>query len=277
MGNPEYLGFVDVMDLAALALKTGMKTTPTGGLLDRLARWFDPDTSGSVAHAINLSRADRFWTCQPTTSLGKVAALMAERVHRVAVCDPETRMVVGIISQSGLLAKIVENIDLLGDAHSKPISECFPKIGHMEVLSVGQGVPARTAFEVMLANNVSGVALVDSAGRMVTNMSASDIRMMAKQSIEKFDVLDLPALEFVAQMRKAAAEAGVRASSFVASAERKVDRSITVEPTDSLGTVMNLMASSKLHRVYVLDAEGHPIGVVSITDIMGLLSGRKVL
>lgn len=298
VGNPEYLGFVDCLDLAVLATRTGLHTAPTGGLMDKLARWFDPDTSGSVSHAINLSRSDRFWTCQPTTSLGKIVALMAERVHRVAVLDPETNMVVGIISQSGLLAKLAENMDMLGDEVTKPISSFLPRLtsgttsgavtgagagtgeaaSSPAVLSVKQGAPARAALELMAANNVSGVALVDDTGRLVTNMSASDVRMMARESLDKFDVLELPCLEFVSRMREAAAKAGVRAhSNFVADGERKVDRAICISATDSLMTVINLLVASHLHRVYVVDGEHRPTGVVSITDIMAIISGRTSL
>lgn len=294
VGNPEYLGFVDCLDLAVLATRTGLSTAPTGGLMDKLARWFDPDTSGPVSHAINLSRNDRFWTCQPTTSLGKIVALMAERVHRVAVLDPETNMVVGIISQSGLLAKLAENMDMLGDQVTKPISEFLPRLKASAaaagagagagaasipaVLSVKQGAPARAALELMAANNVSGVALVDDEGRLVTNMSASDVRMMARESVEKFDVLELPCLEFVSRMREAASKAAIHAhSNFVAGGERRVDRAITIAASDSLMTVMNLLVASRLHRVYVVDGEGFPTGIVTITDIMAIISGRTAL
>lgn len=266
------------MDLAALALKTGLKSEE-GGMLDKLARWFDSDTSGSVSHAVNLSRADRFWTCQPATSLGKLAVLMSERVRRVAICDPDTNQVLGVVSQTSVLRKIAENISILGDhAHSK-IGDVFTKLKSDSVLSVGQGVPARTAFEVMLDNNVSGIALVDDDGRLVTNMSASDIRVMAKMNLDSFDVLSLPALEFVGRMRSEASKLGVASAhtSFIASDDTKIDRAIVVDRADTLGTCINLFVASRLHRVYTVDSEGRPDGILSITDILGALTGSIVL
>ena len=47
--------------------------------------------------------------------------------------------------------------------------------------------------------------------------------------------------------------------------------SIHAKPTDSLSTVIARMATSRIHRIFVVDDGGKPVGVVSLTDVLSVL------
>ena len=44
-------------------------------------------------------------------------------------------------------------------------------------------------------------------------------------------------------------------------------------PDSTLGELLGLLAGRHLHRLFVVDDEGRPVGVVSLTDILTLLAG----
>ena len=49
---------------------------------------------------------------------------------------------------------------------------------------------------------------------------------------------------------------------------------VFVRPNDVLGTVITMLASSTLHRVTVVDERNHPVGVVSLSDVIGVVAAR---
>ena len=48
---------------------------------------------------------------------------------------------------------------------------------------------------------------------------------------------------------------------------------LTLAPTDSLNTAVNLMARASVHHVVVVDALGHAQGMLSSLDLMHWLAG----
>ena len=54
-----------------------------------------------------------------------------------------------------------------------------------------------------------------------------------------------------------------------------VERVISVRPTDVLGTAMNMMMATRMHRVWIVDRKcGRPCGLLSIADVLAFLNGR---
>jgi CBS domain-containing protein len=50
---------------------------------------------------------------------------------------------------------------------------------------------------------------------------------------------------------------------------------ITVQPDDTLETVMKTVVENRIHRVYLVDASFKPIGVISLVDIIQALFGKQ--
>ncbi len=48
-----------------------------------------------------------------------------------------------------------------------------------------------------------------------------------------------------------------------------MERVISVRPSDVLGTAMNMMMATRMHRVWVVDHKtGRPSGLLSIADVL---------
>ena len=48
--------------------------------------------------------------------------------------------------------------------------------------------------------------------------------------------------------------------------------SIVAKPTDALGLVIRRMATSRIHRIFIVDAAHKPVGVVTLTDILSKMA-----
>lgn len=45
----------------------------------------------------------------------------------------------------------------------------------------------------------------------------------------------------------------------------------SASPIHSIGTVIEMMLTSRIHRVWIVDGEDKPIGVVTMSDILSAL------
>jgi len=50
---------------------------------------------------------------------------------------------------------------------------------------------------------------------------------------------------------------------------------ITIKPSHTLTYVVDLLTEHSLHHIWVADDESHPIGIVSLTDVLKMLLGYK--
>ena len=46
---------------------------------------------------------------------------------------------------------------------------------------------------------------------------------------------------------------------------------VVVQAGDSVAVVVQLLAESRLHQVYVVDTARRPVGVITLTDVIGAL------
>ena len=54
-----------------------------------------------------------------------------------------------------------------------------------------------------------------------------------------------------------------------------MERVISVRPTDVLGTAMNMMTATRMHRVWIVDRKsGRPSGLLSIADVLSFLNDQ---
>ena len=107
------------------------------------------------------------------------------------------------------------------------------------------------AFELMDAKRLSGIAVVNDDGKLVGNVSAKDI----KRAVLDPTNIHLDVLSYLAIIRQA--EANDTRHPFC-----------HVSSNASVGHVVNMMAKTGFHRVYVVDTDSKPIGVISFSDII---------
>ena len=118
-----------------------------------------------------------------------------------------------------------------------------------QAVCISARATALTAFQKMLLYKVPALAVVDERNRLLTTFSASDIRGTTQ---ETFRNTVLPILDFL-----------------------KITRGYPVEPVictpeDTLRSVIESILKAKVHRAWVVNKDGQPVGVVALSDIIGV-------
>lgn len=97
-----------------------------------------------------------------------------------------------------------------------------------------------------------GLPIVDADGRLVANLSATDIRYL--------DFVSLPAVLKTVS--------GNVVEFLGASRSGRPVAPLCVRRTDSFSTAVMVLVSASLHRVYIVDDDCRPVGVFTLTDAL---------
>ena len=107
-----------------------------------------------------------------------------------------------------------------------------------------------------LRQGISAVAVVGVDGRLLGCVSNRDARVIATAR-HSVSVLHGP----VRSLLRLAHD----------SSTNIMHPSIHAKATDTLATVMSRLATSRIHRVFVVDDDNKPVGVVSLSDVLNTL------
>jgi len=173
-----------------------------------------------------------------------------ENLHRVPVIDKD-RQLKSLLTQSQVIDFVVANLDSLGTIRNKPISLAIA--GRPGVLSVTTKMSAIESFKFMAQHNITGVAVVDDNGKMVDAMSLSDLKLISSDG-QMFWRLYQSVDVFLGHLRES-------------NATRKL---IYCLPTHTLEHAIKTIASSKVHRIFVVDSEASmkPVGIITLKDLL---------
>ena len=127
-----------------------------------------------------------------------------------------------------------------------------------DVMTIADTASAAEAFELLDSKRLSGIAVVDEDGKLVGNTSAKDIKRAVSDAGRTS--MDVDVLSYLASVRQGEAVA-------------KKDRypSCHVHDDSTVAHVVNLMAKTGFHRVFVVDKDMKPVGVVSFTDVINFV------
>ncbi len=135
-----------------------------------------------------------------------------------------------------------------------------------EVITVSSEDPVEKCAKLLQENNISGLPVVDTEGKLVGMITEGDLIRRASR-IEAPGYLEIlggliylgSPKKFVDELQRAMAlEAGKMMSKNV----------ITVKPGESLEKAATLMVNNNINRLPVVDDEGNLVGIVSRRDIM---------
>jgi len=118
-----------------------------------------------------------------------------------------------------------------------------------KVVTIEQTAPTMTGFQKISDSNSSGIAVVDSDGRIVANLSATNIRGISRRN---FQLLNRPLFEFLQRDRR----------------RGWWTMPITIRHTDTLEKAVLQFCATKVHQLYIVDNEGKPSAVVTPTDLL---------
>jgi len=186
-----------------------------------------------------------------STLLDVMLFLGKYKFSRAIVVDSEK--MVNMITQSQIIRILKANLsnpDVAAVA-SQSVSSlglAAPK----EVVSVALKAKAVDAFTLIHQKQISGVPVLGADGSIVGTITARDIRSMVgvPAMFERmYDTVE----EFLQVIQTESKPA-----------------TICVRPDDTLSTVLDMFVDFHLHRVFVVDENKKPIGVISLCDVISL-------
>ena len=262
-----YLGFVDVFDLCSLVVGVDLIAHLLPASVFRKHQRIDEKPTTLASLFQDDGGADAFSKWDPVfegAPFKDVVRILASGARRVPVVSRATGRVTQIISQSAVVAALYERFR----AHPDKVlvdSPASTGIGIKPVFIVRDYDETRLAFLTMVDKRISAVGVVESAtGELLTCISSKDIRMVPKLETALTSgrsVLDLPCREFVALVRRTTEKLGKSHAAIV-----------TCEEHAPLCTVLGKLAATKMHRVFIVDKDNKPVGIVSVSDVLVALN-----
>jgi CBS domain-containing protein len=134
-----------------------------------------------------------------------------------------------------------------------------------DVVTVRAGTSLESVVELMLAQGLSRVPVVDEQRRPVGIVSKTDV---VEESHDREDLAELP--------RRGEAQRGFHVHGEGAVVDDVMSRTLlTVEESASVERVAELMVSRHVHGVPVVDSRGELAGFVSTMDVLAWLAGLR--
>jgi len=234
------VGSIDVLDLVTYVLAICKRDTPE----KRKAIFNSP-----LSYVAGASNCNPFLPISASASLlNVVQTLLAHGVHRVpVVAFSEGNMeITGIVSKFDVIQYLYDNRNNADVTRvlSKTVSQLEFVPGG--VISIREDCTLEAAFEDIIANSISGLAVVDKEGKLIGNLSATDFKGFTE---ENFDQLQTKVGEFI-----------------------KYQVPVTCTRNSTLKHVIGSFVKEAVHRVYIIDDKKQPIGIVAITDVMKVIS-----
>lgn len=181
-----------------------------------------------------------------------------------------------------------------------------------DVVTIPEGMSLRAAAHVLFQNQISGAPVVDTEGRCIGILSATDFVRWAEQGDHGAEDVPLPACPYQAKGRLLTGEEAVicilaegrcplqemrpttagrhtavcRMPSGVLTDWQQVTENlprgtvrrfmtadvVTAGPQTPLPELARMMIDAHIHRVIVVDEERKPAGVVSSTDLLAAMA-----
>jgi len=315
----EYFGFVEVMDILS-AIFEGGQWNPDLCAAEQLPTVAAFLQETKVTEIPRSNDAEVLYRTQGKVSLleivkkGFVLPVFKLWCHRLLIVDANDssnvptgtatsaravkkgREIISIFSQSDVMRYLNSHSHHLSTFMATPITSFG--LGKKPVFSVPSDMPATKAFRTMLlASGVTAAAVLRN-GKLVGNLSPTDLRGIAPEELAQ---LDLPVLEFLAARNhrgdtihvpgSLASIYGVKsprtAASIAATGKENEQNLACVSINATMGQVVSLFAERGVHRVYVIEERkdgeeeneenGDGVrglcGVVSLSNILSAVIG----
>jgi len=236
----------DDKDFAAnIAVTGGNKKSQIKGIESH------PEVQKDNAGVSYLARMRPFKVYPEDSDLVDVAKVLSSGRHIVG-CSDQDGALGKIITQKMLFAAVAPGL--------KAVTLHVEAIMTSPVISVKCDASAFEAFEAMTKRDVSGLAVVDSKGHLIHNVSTNDIKLWVDhESDHDLDINKTTIEDFLVTIRSS--------DKVKATAGKTRVPVCTVHPGESVGHAVGRMQSTGYHHVWVVDTNKKPVGVISMTDL----------
>jgi CBS domain-containing protein len=212
-------------------------------------------TEESIASICDASERNPWCEVSRLKPLNSLMDMFSKNVniHRVPIVD-DGGEVIGLISQSKVINFLYKNVEHFPDSAAVQVKDRF-KPG--KVVSIGIEKTAIDGYNLMATERVSGLAVVDGEGKLVACLSASDLK--GSMDMNLFHDLYLPIGMY---LDKGTPEFDRRQSHLP----------VTCTLSSSIYEVLHKLATNHIHRIFLVDADNRPIGVISLCDIISMMN-----
>lgn len=252
--NGILLGFVDVLDILAFLVKVATKPLADSNVGESsslksddvlmLARRTKDFNLRSVTHLIDLSQRNLLITLSANATIQDAIRKFNEfKVHRLAILD--NQKLLGVLSQFDVLKWLLSNQQTWKT--NKEIGTCAPQ----KLTMVEEDTRAIDALLTMHRDKLSSIAIIDKDQQLVGVLTASDLKSLRG---ENFKCLLDPVKNFVNNSHQQ-----------ISKGENYL---VTCEPQSKLSEACNRIFTEGVHRIFVVDKEKKPTGVVALSDMM---------
>lgn len=253
-----FVGLIDVADFVTFITEHFSQDILKQDNVEKFLSAHDRFSTLLVSSVSNSSARNPWYPVDKSAPVSRILdTYCRNNIHRVPVLEHDGEFF-SLVSQTDVIAFIASQVSspLMQPLLHKKLKES--QIGSFgQVHSVRSDEPALAAFQLISSKRVMGVAVVDAAGVLVSNISASDLRLV-QQHGASLAVLFESAADFV---RACTAGSTVRAGGAGAGA-------LSVGENATVAEALLAMHARRAHRLYVADAQGKPVGVVSQIDII---------
>jgi len=239
-----YTSFLDIMDILYFLTHDG----PEGLNLEKL----QSKTCGQLA---DFSKLDPFIKITETTNLIKVLQISSQdyrSLHRFPVVDQEGKLR-GIVSQS-LLVRYLE-------PHSRKFDFGTLSVGVLglgldkKVITVTEDDTVLLAIQKLKQHKISGVGIIDNNGILIGNFDATAVKYFGIGD-KVFDALKVTMKEFL--------------NSYLTQTPKDIEYPVCVTKQTIFHQAILKFNHHGVHRIFVVDEEKKPIGIISLVDVIEL-------
>jgi len=248
--------FIDMVDIVSFCVERLPQEELTNGDLSSLmesAKEFKTVNCGQIA---DISKRNQYCPVESTAPLRASIELMAKwSVHRVPVVDAGGDLIT-ILTQSRVIKYIHQHMNMFEDIAGRTLESL--RMIHEGVISIPHRSLTIEAFKAIHDKKVSAVAVVDNDGKLVGNVSASDLKVVGYDGA-LLSRLFYPISQFLKILPHEHKEA------------LKIEGPVCVKPSATFREVIDKLVNIRIHRLYVVDDNQIPIGVVSQLEVLGAL------
>jgi len=260
-----YIGFVDYLDVVSLIVEIvrmlhqeHFGETPLNQLnaeqQNMLVKLAQSDFLAKTLFDISgLSHCDQFIPIQKSANLLQAIEILSRfGYHRAPIIDDEGSEIIAILSQSDVVRFLYSNLDLFASKSKKEVKELIG-VNPKPVVCVDLNAMVFEAFELMIKNKISAVAITNERGQVVGVISATDVRRIGIHAHTLGVIFDSVAI-FLEQIKDLN--------------QCTLPEVVKVSTSDTLGIAITKMDDNQVHRVLVTDQDNKPISVLSMRDVL---------
>jgi len=258
-----FVGLIDILDVVSFFCRfvrelgrTEEETSLDWKQLEQLVKGLPPNKKTQleetkVVDLVGLSGRNGWKPVSVETEPSIVFRLLADpHTHRIPVTDEQGRKFLGVLTQTDAFRWLWMNINgLPADLRTLKVSNFAGKVSK-EIVTVPYESTMLEAFMLMHDHHVSGLPAVDSQGKIRATVSASDCQRLLSPT-ERQTLWDILAKLFYS----------IR--DVVTQSEQT-----TCQESSTLEEIIQIVATHRVHRVWVVDNLGRPVGVVSLSDVL---------